>query len=109
MLLVYILLWLEVEGYGGAVFSSGLGRFKYVRRVRFTDVSSAKWEIKDLLTECVATWGGAGAFTDDIIGPSTPLVMFLSSPSYIMFVFGFFLLSLVVALFPVSSLTPLHL
>ncbi|KAF2600261.1 hypothetical protein F2Q68_00010625 [Brassica cretica] len=59
---------------------SGLGRFKYVRRVRFIDVSSARWEIKDLLTECVATWGGAGAFTDHIIGLSTPLVMFLSSP-----------------------------
>lgn len=70
-----------MEGYGGAVFSSGLGRFKYVQRVRFTDVSSARWEINELLTECVTTWGGAGAFTHDIIGPSTPLVMFLSSPS----------------------------
>lgn len=65
-----------MQGCGGAV-SSGLGRVKLVWRGGICDVSRARLEIEDLLTECVAAWGSADFFADDSPGISTFLVMFL--------------------------------
>lgn len=66
-----------MQGFGGAVVSSSLGRVKLVPRGGICDVSGARLEIEDLLTECVAAGGSAGSSVDDTACLLAFLVLFL--------------------------------
>lgn len=77
-----------MQGFCGAVVSSGLGRFKHVWRGGISNVFGARLDIEDLLTKRVVTGGGASVFADVIAHLLTSLILFLFF-SRIWIVFGF--------------------